>query len=154
TLGDIDLEKPVDSLGSIGGAWAEVGKEKLAPKFSKLLEGKKSAKEEEKKKDEKKEEFDKELAEKKIEHKVEEHMENQKKAKDTIVGAFSAFSVSEEDVKERLKTVLAQCPQYKETAAEIEKLNEEKTAFTEELLAAVEAIDAATTTLLHTSPAL
>jgi hypothetical protein len=154
-LGDIDLEKPANSLGGVAGAFSQVGSDVIAPKFSALFTSMKSAKEEEEKKpDQKKENFNKELEKKELEAKVKTHMEEQKKAKDTIVDAFSAFAVPEEDVQERLKKVLAQCPDYKETAAEIEKLNKEKTAFTQDLLAAVQAIDVATTTILNNQIAL
>ena len=156
-LGDIDIDKPADSLGGIAGAFAPVMTEVVGPKAADkakaLLSGLKQKEqlaktEADTKAEEKKAEFNKALAKKELEKKVKDHMEKKEKAKETIIGAFSEFAVSEDDIKERLEKVLADTPAFKEAVAEIESLNKRKATFTEEMLATIQAIDVATTTIV------
>lgn len=146
-LSDIDLDSPSDSLGDLAGAWKKVGKEKIAPKFAELFNKMKGAKEKEEK-DDKKADFKKALAEEELEKEVEAHMEEQKKIKDSIISGFSGFAVSEDDIEERLEQVKSQSPEFKKLTEDIEKLNKRKAAFYEDLVAAVQAIDVATNTIL------
>lgn len=163
-ISDVDLDKPLSSLGPLAGAWTKVGEEKIAPKVSKLFSSLTSAKKDEEdsaKKDKDKEaetkkkaEFDTALAKKQLDEKVSSHMKEQKETKDNILAAFKGFAVSEDDIKERLKRVLAECPAYKEIVGKIEKLNERRKVFTEDMHAVLQAIDAATTTILNNQLAL
>ncbi len=145
-LSDIDLDKPLDSLPSLAGAFSGVVEEKLVPKVSKLFEGLKSAKTEEK--DEAKEKFDKAIEKKKFAEKVKKHLDEQKEAKEQVTGAFSGFAVSEDEIDERLASVLAESPQYKELTEKVTLLNARKKAITEELLAVMETIDRSAATLI------
>jgi hypothetical protein len=146
-LSDIDLDSPSDSLGDLAGAWKKVGKEKLAPKFEELFKKMKAAKEKEEK-DDKKAEFKKALAEEELEKEVEAHMEEQKKIKESIISGFSGFAVSEDDIEERLEQVKSQSPELKKLTEDIEKLNQRKAAFYEDLVTAVQAMDVAANTIL------
>ena len=162
-LGDIDIDKPADSLGGVAGAFAPVVTEKIGPKmadkakelFSGLMQEKQLALTEKKTKEKEKEaKFDTAVEKKEFEKKVKEHLEKKEKAKEEIFDGFSKFAVSEDDVKERLEKVLADTPSYKDAVREVERLNDQKRDFTEKLVAAVQAIDAATTTVLNNQLAI
>jgi hypothetical protein len=162
-LGDVDIDKPADSLGGVAGAFAPVATEVIGPKIAEKakamfsgLKQKEKLEEarEDVKKEEKNEAFKKELAKKEVEKKVKDLMDKKEKAKDTIIGAFSEFAVSEDDIKERLEKVLADTPAYKEAVTEIESLNKRKGAFTEELFATIQAIDVAATTIVNNQLAI
>jgi hypothetical protein len=152
-LGDIDVDNPSGSLGDLAGAWKKVGTEKIAPKFSKLFAGLTDPKEK-KEKDEKDADFDKALAKKELAEKVSAHMKEQKEAKETVLGAFSGFAVSEDEVNERLKKVQSECPAYKDLVTKVEDLNKRKKAFAEEMFAAMQAIDAASATIINSQLAI
>jgi hypothetical protein len=155
-LGDIDPDKPADSLGKVAGAFAPVAVvagEKAKEKAAAIFEGLKSSDklketENQTKAREKKEKFDKDVEKKELEAKVKEHLEKKAKAKESILEGFSGFAVSEDDVKARLEKVLAETPGYKEAIKEIEKLNVQKREFNEKLIATLHAIDEATTTIV------
>ncbi|HEY0377085.1 MAG TPA: hypothetical protein VGC87_09015 [Pyrinomonadaceae bacterium] len=166
-LGDVDPDNPKASLSKVAGAFAPVMTEVVLPKgkdlakkkaeelFSGLMQKEQLAlTEKETKAREKKEKFDTAVEKKDFEKKVKDYMEKKEAAKETILNGFSGFAVSEDDVKERLEKVLAETPAYKEAIVEIEKLNEQKREFNEKLVATVQAIDAATTTVLNNQLAI
>ena len=151
-LADIDLEHPKDSAGKVLGPLASVAGQQFANKAKKVYDELKSAKKKEETEDQK--EFNKALAEERLEKKVEQFLEEEKEAKDQIMKALSGFAVPEEEIDERLEKILADCPAYKKDIEDIKKLNKKKAAFTEELLAALQTIEDATTTLLKNQLAL
>lgn len=144
-LSDIDLDNPSKSIGGVAGAFSIVATDVIAPKIYEKL---KLASDEEKEVDAKKEAYNKELAKTQVKDKVKKHMEDQKAAKDSVFAAFAGFAVSEDDIKERLERMLAECPEFKEVVEKVKALNARKAAFAEELLAVLQAIDVATTTIL------
>lgn len=151
-LADIDLEHPKDSAGKVLGPLAKVAGTAFANKAKKVFSELKSAKEKEETEDQK--EFNKALAEERLEKRVEEFLEEEKAAKDQIVEALSGFAVPEEEIDERLEKILAECPAYKKDIEDIKKLNKKKAVLTEDLLAALQAIELATVTLLKNQLAL
>jgi len=162
-LGDIDVDNPAASLGGVAGAFAPVMTEMVAPKvqakakelFSGLKQAKHLAKTEaETRAEEEKEKFDSEVAKAELKKKVKDHLDKKEAAKEGILGGFSQFAVSEDDVKQRLEKVLADTPAYGEAAKAIESLNERKRVFAEDLHATVQAIDVATTTILNNQMAI
>jgi hypothetical protein len=166
-LGDVDVDKPAGSLGGVAGAFAPVmtdvvgpklapiAKEKAEKLFSGLFQAKQLAKTEaETKAEEKKAEFKKEVAKAELKKKVKDTMDKKEAAKESIMGGFSQFAVSEDDVKERLEKVLADTPAYGEAVKTIEGLNERKKSFAEELHATIQAIDHATTTIVNNQLAI
>ncbi len=157
-IGDIDVDNPAGSIGGVAGAFAPVMTEMVAPKVQekaqKLFSGLKQAKqlaltEKEAKAKEKEETFDKAVEKKEFEKKVKAHLDKKDAAKETIVGAFKNFAVSEDEVKKRLEKVLADVPAYGEAIKAIEALNARKRAFAEELFATIAAIDDAAATVIN-----
>jgi hypothetical protein len=151
-LADIDLEHPKDSAGKVLGPLAKVTGQKFADKAKKVFSELKSAKEKEETEAQK--DFNKAVAEERLEKKLEEFLEEEKEAQNQIIKALSGFAVPEEEIEERLEKILADCPAYKKDIEEIKKLNKKKAILTEELLAALQAIEAATTTLIKNQLAL
>ncbi|HEY6803302.1 MAG TPA: hypothetical protein VI306_06965 [Pyrinomonadaceae bacterium] len=151
-LADIDLEHPKDSAGKVLGPLAKVAGQKFADKAKKVFSELKSAKEKEETEEQK--EFNKAVAEERLEKKVEQFLEEEKEAQDQIIKALSDFAVPEEEIEERLEKILADCPAYKKDIEEIKRLNKKKALFTEELLAALQTIEDATTTLVKNQLAL
>lgn len=161
-LSDIDLEKPLDTVPDVLGAFSEVAKQKLKPKAEELFtkfknylnEENEKAKTEEKEKKEKKsdpekEEFEKSVKKKELADKVKQFMDEQKEAKSQATAAFKDYAVPEDEIKERLAKVKAECPQYQGLVKQLEPLNAKKTALMQETLAALKTIDEATATILN-----
>lgn len=154
-ISDIDLNKPFDSATDLAGAFSSVAKETLLPKVSGLL-GKFTEQEKdyaedkkiEKEKDPEKAKLEAEVAKKKFADKVKTYMDEQKKAQDDVMKAFSNFSVKEDEIKKRLKQVEADCPEYQDIVKEMEKLNKKKSAIQETLIGLLQIIEDSTTTLL------
>ena len=162
-LSDIDLDKPFDTVPEVLGAFSEVAKQKLKPKAEDLFnkfkdylkeEDAKSKTETEKEQKEKKsdpdkEEFEKSVKKKELADKVKKYMDEQKEAKSQALAAFKGYAVPEDEVKERLARVKAECPQYQSLIKQLEPLNARKTALMQETLAALKTIDEATATILN-----
>lgn len=166
-IGDVDVDNPAASLGGVAGAFAPVMTEVVGPKlkdaatekakklFSGLMQSEQLAlTEKEAKKKAEEEEFDEAVAKKEFQNKVKDHLEKKDAAKKTIVGAFSEFAVSEDEVKKRLEKVLADTPAYADAIREIEALNGQKRTFAEELFAAIGAIDLNVQTVLNNQLAI
>lgn len=162
-LSDIDLEKPFDTVPELLGAFSDVAKQKLKPKAEEFLtkfkefmnaedKGDEPTKEPDKKPDKKpdpeKEKLEKAVAKKNFADKVKKYMDDQKEAKSQALKAFKGYAVPEDEVKERLARVTAECPQYQELVKQLEPLNAKKTAYMQETLAALQTIDEATATIL------
>jgi hypothetical protein len=160
-LSEFDPDKPGKIVPGMAGAFGDLAKDKLTEKFGPLLQAIKEAKteqeedekkpdEEEKdsKKAEEKKEIKKEVAKKKLAEKVKKVLDDEKAAKKQISDAFAGFAVSEDEVKERLQKLLAECPEYQELVKEIEKLNQDKAGFLAELMATLQILDQAATVLL------
>lgn len=162
-LSDIDLDKPFDVAPEVLGAFSEVAKQKLQPKAEALFtkfkayldeEKEKSKTDEnkehkEKKSDPDKEEFDKSVKKKELADKVKKYMDEQKEAKSQAIAAFKGYAVPEDEVKERLARVKAECPQYQDLIKQLEPLNAKKTALMQETIAALKTIDEATAAILQ-----
>ena len=154
-LSDIDLDDPTASASKIASPIAIVAGQKLKEKATKLYDELKSAKDnEEKEKDEKEKKFDEKVAEADLKERVATHRKEQQAAKDSIIDALSGFTVSEDDIEERLEKILADSPGYQEIVEEVKRLNTKKAALTEELLSVLDTIDQATTTILKNQFAL
>ncbi len=154
-LSDIDLDKPMESASKIASPLAIVAGQKLKEKASKLWDELKAAKDkEEEEKDKKDKEFDEKVAAADLKERVETHRKEQKAAKDSIIDALSGFTVSEDDIEERIEKILADCPDYQEIVDEVKRLNTRKAAIAEELLSVLDTIDQATTTILKNQFAL
>lgn len=161
-LSDIDLEKPFDIAPDVIGAFSDVAQKKLLPKAKTLYdkfkdyldkdapeEKPKPKPEKEKEKDPDDDKFDAEVAKKKFDAKVKAYMDEQKEAKSQAVKAFKGFAVPEDEVKERLARVISECPQYQALVKQLEPLNAKKAAYMRETLAALQTMDEATATILH-----
>jgi hypothetical protein len=149
-LSDMDFEKPLSSLPDLAGAFSSLAEQKLLPKVTKLFDSlNDEGRNKDKKKDEKQEEFDKAVATAKLTEKVKGHLQAQKDARAQALGAFSSFAASQDDIDARLAKAVANTPEFAEIVADIHVLNERKSRFVEELLAALEAIDRASGILLR-----
>ena len=160
-LSEFDPDNPGKTFSGVAGAFSDLAKEKLTEKLQPLFDDIKKAKAEqeaeEKKPDKEekdpekakeREEIKKEVAKKKLAEKVTEALDKEKAAKKQILDAFSNFSASEDELKERLEELEAKCPEYKELIKEIKKLNDEKAGFMAELMATLEILDQAATVLI------
>jgi hypothetical protein len=152
-LGDIDFDKPFSVAPKIAGALAPLAQKTLKPKVEKLFEGLKKAKADEKV-DAEKEKFDKAIAKDKFKKEVKEYLDDQKKAKEEAIEGFTGLAVKDDEVKERLAKVVADCPEYKELVKKLEAINERKAALTSDLFAAMQTIDEAATTIMTNQFAL
>jgi hypothetical protein len=152
-LGDIDFDKPFSVAPKIAGALAPLAKKTLKPKVEKLFEGLKKAKANEKV-DAEKEKFDKAIAKDKFKNEVKEYLDDQKKAKEEVIEGFSGLAVKDDEVKERLAKVVADCPEYKELVKKIEAINERKAALAADLFAAMQTIDESAVTIMTNQFAL
>jgi hypothetical protein len=162
-LSDIDLDKPFDTVPEVLGAFSEVAKQKLKPKAEELFnkfkdylneEAEKSKTDtdkenKEQKSDPDKEEFEKSVKKKELAEKVKKYMDEQKEAKSQAIAAFKGYAVPEDEVKERLARVKAECPQYQDLLKQLEPLNARKTALMQDMFAALKTIDEATMTILQ-----
>lgn len=154
-LSDIDLDDPKASASKIASPLAIVAATKLKEKASKLYDEMKSTKDkEEKEKDDKDKEFNEKVAAADLKERVETHRKEQKAAKESIIDALSGFTVSEDDIEERLEKILADSPGYQEVVEEVKRLNTRKAALAEELLSVLDAIDQATSTIVKNQFAL
>jgi hypothetical protein len=152
-LGDIDFDKPFSVAPQVAGALAPLAKKKLQPKVEAFFGGLKKAKETEKV-DAEKEKFDKAIAKDKFKEEVKTYLEEQKKAKEEVIEGFTGFAVKEDEVKERLAKVVADCPEYKELVKKLEAINERKAALANELFAAMQTIDESAATVMSNQFAL
>jgi len=166
-LGDVDVDEPAASISGVAGAFAPVMTDVVGPKlkeeakkkaetlFGGLMQSKQLAETEENtKKKEAEATFNKAVEKKEFENKVKVHLEQKDAAKKTITGAFSEFTVSEDDVKKRLEKVLADVPAYGAAVRAIDELNRRKRAFAEEMFATIGAVDAAAETIINNQSAI
>lgn len=159
-LSALDPDNPGKTISGVAAAFSDLAKEKLTAKLTPLFASIKEAKtelEEEEKNDKKEEDAEKAqekaavkkgLAKKKVAEKVSKILEEEKAAKEQLLGAFSKFTASEDEVKERLQRLEADCPEFQKLIKEIAKLNTSKAAVIAELTATLEILDEAATVLL------
>lgn len=149
-LADWDSDKPFDSIADIGSAvWSSdlVG-DKLLPwatdKAKSYLDI--SSADDASSKD--LSDFDKEKAKSKLSSKVKKAIADEAEAKKQITGALSSLMVSQDEIDAALAKALADCPEYVELAEEVVKLNARSQEFAAALMAAANAIQQATRTIV------
>ncbi len=91
--------------------------------------------------------FDKELEKNKLSDAVKKHIKRQSDAKDEVLSAFGALTVSSKEVEAAIQKALANCPEYQELVKKLKKLNADKSEYKNKIAAVTSALDEASNTI-------